>query len=120
MYVFVCYGRVMEAAVADREAEMTEWNDGRLDDLNKRFDVLGGRVDMLGGRVDHLSGRVEELSKRVDQGFAQVNARFGEMDRRFGELGGQIFALHRLLIRVSVGAAVAFGIALIGMFANQL
>ena len=120
MYVFVCYGGAMEAAFAEREAEMTDWNDGRLDDLNRRFDVLGSRVDVLGGRVDHLSGRVEELSKRVDQGFAQVDARFAQVDVKFGELSGQILALHRLLIRVSVGAAVGFGIALIGMFASQL
>lgn len=53
MYVFVCYGQAMEAAVAEREAEMTEWNDGRLD----------------------------ELSKRVDDGFAEVNRRFDTLQQ---------------------------------------
>jgi hypothetical protein len=48
----------MEAAVMDREAEMTEWNDGRLDDL----------------------------SKKVDDGFAKVERRFEQIDLRFEAL----------------------------------
>jgi hypothetical protein len=48
----------MEAAVMDREAEMTEWNDGRLD----------------------------ELSRRVDDGFTEVNRRFEQIDLRFDAL----------------------------------
>jgi hypothetical protein len=49
----------MEAAVVlDREAEMTEWNDSRLD----------------------------ELSKRVDDGFARVDRRFEQVDRRLDAL----------------------------------
>ena len=55
MYVFVCYGGAMEAAVAEREARMTEWNDARLD----------------------------ELGKRVDDGFAEMREEFRQVDRRF-------------------------------------
>jgi hypothetical protein len=58
MYVFVCYGPGMEAAVAEREAEMTEWNDGRLD----------------------------EFSKRVDGGFAEMRVEFQRVDSRFDAL----------------------------------
>jgi hypothetical protein len=45
----------MEAALAEREVGMTEWNDGRLD----------------------------ELSKRVDDGFAEMREEFRQVDRRF-------------------------------------
>ncbi|HXQ89302.1 MAG TPA: hypothetical protein VN733_06640 [Solirubrobacterales bacterium] len=45
----------MEAAVAEREARMTEWNDARLD----------------------------ELGKRVDDGFAEMREEFRQVDRRF-------------------------------------
>jgi hypothetical protein len=48
----------MEAAVAEREAGMTEWNDGRLD----------------------------ELSKRVDDGFAEMRVEFQRVDSRFDAL----------------------------------
>jgi len=88
----------MEAAVAEKEeAGMTQGNDGRLDEL-------GNRVGYLSGRVDEMSKRIDDLGERVDQGFAQVR--------------GDISALHRLLIRVSVGGAVALGIALIGAIAT--
>jgi hypothetical protein len=36
----------MEAALAERkEAEMTEWTDGRLDDLGKRVDRVKTKMD---------------------------------------------------------------------------
>lgn len=76
---------------------MTQGNDGRLDEL-------GNRVGYLSGRVDEMSKRIDDLGGRVDQGFAQVR--------------GDISALHRLLIRVSVGGAVGLGIALIGAIAT--
>jgi len=48
----------MEAAVVERELEMTEWNDVRLD----------------------------ELSKRVDDGFAEMREEFRLVDSRFNSL----------------------------------
>jgi len=48
----------MEAAVAEKEVEMTEWNDARLD----------------------------ELSKRVDDGFAEMREEFRLVDSRFNSL----------------------------------
>jgi hypothetical protein len=48
----------MEAAVAEKEARMTEWTDGRLD----------------------------ELSKRVDDGFANVDRRFVQVELRLDSL----------------------------------
>ena len=48
----------MEAAVAEKEVEMTEWNDARLD----------------------------ELGKRVDDGFAEMREEFRLVDSRFNSL----------------------------------
>ncbi len=59
----------MEAAVAEKEVEMTEWNDGRLDELSKRVD--DGFAEMR-------------------QGFADINRRFDAMQRTFMQIGGGI------------------------------
>ncbi|MGN6816202.1 MAG: hypothetical protein ACTHK3_08965 [Solirubrobacterales bacterium] len=50
----------MEAAVADKEVGMAEWNDGRLDDLSKR---------------------VDRIETKMDAGFAQINERLDGLQR---------------------------------------
>jgi uncharacterized coiled-coil protein SlyX len=95
MYVFVCYGHGMEAAVAEREMEMTEWNDGRLDDL----------------------------SARVDKGFKDVNQRIDRVDDNVRYLGERFDAMQRTLIQVGGGILVALvGLiaTLIGLVATQV
>lgn len=68
----------MEAAVAGREVEMTEWNDGRLNELSKRVDdgfahmrdeftEVNKKIDHLGGRIDHLGARFDGLQKTLMQ-----------------------------------------------------
>lgn len=69
----------MKAAVADREAEMTEWNDGRLD----------------------------ELSKRVDGGFAQMREEFTGVNERIDHLGTRFDAMQRTLMQIGGGILVA-------------
>jgi hypothetical protein len=84
----------MEAAVAEREVEMTEWNDGRLD----------------------------ELSKRVDDGFAKVDRRFEQIDLRFERIDLRFDALHQLLIRMAWTYGIgmlAFAGALLGLIAAK-
>jgi hypothetical protein len=85
----------MEAAVMDREAEMTEWNDGRLDELSKRVDdgFVHMREEFTGvnKKIDHLGGRIDHLGTRLD-------------------------ALQRILMQVGGGILVA----LIGLIATQV
>ncbi|HEV2790839.1 MAG TPA: hypothetical protein VGV69_06030 [Solirubrobacterales bacterium] len=84
----------MEAALAAREAEMTEWNDGRLD----------------------------ELSKRVENGFAEVREEFQRVDRRFEQIDLRFDALHQLLIRMAWTYGIgmlAFAGALLGLIAAK-
>jgi hypothetical protein len=75
--------------------------------------------------------RIDDLSKRVDAGFAKVDERFKEVDERFdkardemkSEVGGlrvELMALHRLLLRASIGGAVAVGVLLLGMLAGHM
>jgi tetrahydromethanopterin S-methyltransferase subunit G len=85
----------MEAAVMDREAEMTEWNDGRLDELSKRVDDgfahMREEFTSVNKRIDHIGGRIDHLSTRFD-------------------------ALQRILMQVGGGIFVA----LIGLIATQV
>ena len=66
--------------------------------------------------------RLDDLNTKVDAGFAKVDSDIrelrGEMNTRFEAVNGHFLALHRLLIRASIGAAVAVGVALIGLFAG--
>lgn len=69
----------MEAAVAEREAEMTEWNDGRLN----------------------------ELSKRVDDGFAHMRDEFTEVNKKIDHLSARFDGLQKTLMQVGGGILVA-------------
>lgn len=92
---------------------MSEWSAGRLDELNNRVDVLGAKVDTVGGRVEYLSGRVEGLAERVEELGRRTDCLTSRVDRGFIEGNAQFAALHRMLFRISVGAAVGVGVALI-------
>lgn len=69
----------MEAALAEKELQMTEWNDGRLD----------------------------ELSRRVDDGFAQMREEFTGVNKRIDHLGTRFDAMQRTLMQIGGGILVA-------------
>jgi hypothetical protein len=69
----------VEAAVTEKEVEMTEWNDGRLD----------------------------ELSKRVDDGFGQMRKEFTGVNQRIDHLGERFDAMQRTLMKIGGGILVA-------------
>jgi archaellum component FlaC len=109
-------------AVMPRE----KWTDERLDDLNakvdvgfasvdKRFDKVDKRFDKVDKRFDAVDARFEKVEDKIEGGIKELR---GEMDTRFEAMNGHFLALHRLLLRASIGAAVAFGVALIGLFAG--
>jgi hypothetical protein len=72
----------MEAAVAEKEAGMTEWNDGRLDDLSKR---------------------VDDLATRVDLGFARVHEDIRELNGRFDALQRTLVQMTMVMIAALIG-----------------
>ena len=87
MYGFVCYGSGMEAAVAEREVEMTEWNDGRLDEL---------------------SSRVDRIDRKVDEGFGMVRKELTRIDQK---IDTKFDAFYRLMLQ----AAVALIVGILGL-----
>ncbi|HKH64660.1 MAG TPA: hypothetical protein VKA35_04290 [Solirubrobacterales bacterium] len=84
----------MEAAVAEKEVEMTEWNDGRLD----------------------------ELSKRVDDGFSEMREEFRHVSRRLEQVDLRFDGIQQLLIRMAWAYGIgmlAFSGALLGLIAAK-
>jgi tetrahydromethanopterin S-methyltransferase subunit G len=134
MYVFVCYGWLtMEAAVAEREAGMTEWNDGRLDELGKRVEGIDRKVDAGFARLDkkvddgfaRLDARIDHLGEKVDRGFERFDARFGRLDARFGQfdtkftqLENKLLDLHVVMFRGSMAIVASVIAAAIGVIAT--
>lgn len=82
----------VEALVADREAEMVEWDDGRLDERFRQIDQ----------RFDQLDNKMDEGFARTDAGFREINSRFDAMQRTLLGVSGVIIA------------------ALIGLIATQI
>jgi len=76
----------MEAAVAEREVGMTDWNDGRLDELSSRVDRIDRKVDEF--------GMVRKELTRIDQ----------KIDNKFD-------AFYRLMLQ----AAVALIVGILGL-----
>jgi hypothetical protein len=88
----------MEAAVAEREARMTEWNDGRLDDLSKR---------------------VDRIETKIDKGFADVKR---EMGNGFARIDGRCDAQQRTVTQIAWTFGIGmltFACALIGVIAAK-
>jgi len=68
--------------VAERGPKVTEWNDGRLDDL---------------------SDRVDRIEKKMDAGFAQVHEDMREIHVRFDGLQRTLIQMNALIIAALIG-----------------
>lgn len=87
----------MEAAVAEKEeAGMTEWNDGRLDDLSKRADRIETKMDAGFAR----------LEKKMDDGFARVDSRCDALQRTLTLLAWS-FGIGMLTLAASLLGLIA-------------
>jgi len=80
-----------------------------------RPDSLATAVGELRTEVRVRFAEIDKRFEQVDKRFEQVDKRFEQVDARFSELNGSLMSLHRLLIRVSIGGAVAVSISLIGI-----
>lgn len=74
---------------------MTEWNDGRLDDLSKR---------------------VDRIETKMDRGFERVDQRFDQVHKDLKDLHGRFEGLQRTIMQTN---AVIIA-ALIGVIATQI
>ena len=97
------------------ESEMSNWNDDRLDELNRRVDDGFMRVDreMKEGfaKVDR---RFEQVEGEMKEGFAQTASReeIGEVKAQLDRLTDRIDRLYGLLILTMVsvvGSLIANG-----------
>ena len=68
--------------MAERGPKVTEWNDGRLDDL---------------------SDRVDRIEKKMDAGFAQVHEDMREIHVRFDGLQRTLIQMNALIIAALIG-----------------
>jgi hypothetical protein len=85
--------------VANREAEMVEWDDGRLDERFRQIDQ-----------------RFDQLDQKMDDGFARVDAGIARVDAGLRDLNDRFFTMQRTLVGFS-GVIIA---ALIGLIATQI
>jgi len=103
--------------------------DDRLSDLDKKVDVGFAQVGKEFEKIDERFASVHKRFEQVDVRFDKVDARFEkvegkiesglkelreEMNPRFAEINGALFALHRLLFRVSIGGGAGLGLLVIG------
>lgn len=94
--------------MAERGSEMTEWNDGRLDDLSERVGRIEKKMDE--GFV-HIDAKFEGLEKKMDDGFARIDAKFDTFNERFENL-------HKMLFTASWAMAVGL-LGLVGVMVTQ-
>lgn len=83
--------------MAERGTKMTEWNEGRLDDLSDRV-----------GRIETKMDRgFDRLEKAMDEGFARMDAKFEIINQRFD-------GVYQLLFRASCALIVGL-LGLLGL-----
>jgi predicted nucleic acid-binding Zn-ribbon protein len=112
----------MEAAVAEKEAGMTEWNDARLDEFGKRVDE--GFAEMRGEFTQvraEVRGEFSKVRQEMRDEFTSVNNKidqFGQnvdnqLERIEAKIDDKFSTFHRMLFQASWG----FALALIGVIA---
>jgi hypothetical protein len=124
----------MEALMMEAEimgGEVSNWNDDRLDELNRRVESGFTKVDQ---RFVRLEGEMKEGFTKVDQrfvrlegemkeGFTKVDQRFvrlegeikegfAKVDRRFEQMGERF---DKLMLTIMAGGLGLFGTVLIGV-----
>jgi archaellum component FlaC len=106
----------------EMERPMTEWNDDRLDELNRRVELcptkaeMNLRFDAVDQRLDGMDKRLDGMDKRLD-GMDKRLDRLGDgLDR----LGDRFDRLLHVLVTVSLGFAGTVVAAAIGLIAVLL
>ena len=120
--------------VAERGTEMTEWNDGRLDDLSDRVDRIETKMDAGFVHIDQRFKETDQkmeagfarLDKKMDEGFARMDTKFDEalarMDTKFDAFNERFDTMYQTVLRSSwalvAGILGLLGV-LIGVVATQ-
>jgi tetrahydromethanopterin S-methyltransferase subunit G len=92
---------------------MTEWNDGRLDDLSKRVDKGFAEVHeeftVVREEFTAVNKKIDQLGQKVDSKLERIETK---IDDKF-------IGLHRMLFQASWGFALAV-IGILGLIATKL
>lgn len=106
-------------ALLEREADMENWNDDRLDELSRRMDkgFEETREEMRSGFKEMREG-LGRLSREMKEGFAQadqkMDERFLQTNERIDGTNSRIDRLLQALFMGALGALVTLGAALLG------
>jgi tetrahydromethanopterin S-methyltransferase subunit G len=95
--------RIMNVAAPKRI-----WTGDRLDGLEKKVDKGFAQVDEQFEKVD---ARFEKVEGKIESAVKELRE---EMNAGFGRIGGDLMALHRLLLRASIAGVVAVGALVLG------
>jgi len=98
-------------ALLEKEGDVENWNDDRLDELSGRVDA--GFKEMREGfaRVDRemkegfaqLERTMKEGFDRVDRRFEKVDERFEKVDERFEKVDERFFKLMVVMLVIGGG-----------------
>lgn len=102
---------------------MTEWNDGRLDDLSDRVGRIETKMD--DGFV-HIDQRFKETDQKMEAGFARLDRKmdegFARMDAKFDAFNERFDTMYQTLFKASwaliVGILGLLGV-LVGVIATH-
>jgi DNA anti-recombination protein RmuC len=83
----------------------------RFEQVDARFDKVDARFEQVDARFDKVDARFEKVEGKIESGLKELRE---EMNPRFAEINGALFALHRLLFRVSIGGGAGLGLLVIG------
>jgi hypothetical protein len=90
----------MEAAVAEKEAGMTEWNDDRLDEFRQRVDEGFIRVDT----------RFDQMDQKIEAGFARLEKSIDALGKR---MDGFYHVLFQGTVAMVVGILGLLGVVVV-------
>jgi hypothetical protein len=112
-----------------RAMEQPSWNEGRLDDLNRKVDDGIGRLDderkelraemragfdKIDGRFERVDEEFKAVRKEMKEGFERVDRRFERVDEEFKAVRSELHAGFARMQWTLVGAAAVVIGALIG------
>jgi hypothetical protein len=98
-------------ALLEKEGDVENWNDDRLDELSRRIDAgfekaatkeeTNLRLDAVDKRFDEADRRFTEIGQQMSRGFAEVNTQLGRLNDRLDR-----FVSTFVIVSATVAAAV--------------
>ena len=82
-------------ALLEREGDVKNWNDARLDELSQTMKEGFAQVDQRFAQVDERFAQVDQRFEKVDERFSCLE---GQIKKGFERLDDRIFRLMILLL----------------------